>query len=176
MLKFGQNVAQISQNLPAVSKVGWFGNRRPDPGMPSLLLIFSTSYKIIEVMESLIYYKFLSKFKASDIALSFLLKRLLSANEGVEVQKSMESSGADFTKGLSQVSGSNLRFLSQIIGTFFWSPWAWPLWISQKVSVSALVVPLAQMLRVIGSKDKFVDKGSNMAAIILSTFQNLKWL
>ena len=36
------------------------------------------------------------------------------------------SAGADFTKGLSPVSGSNLRLLSQIIGTFYLSPWAQP--------------------------------------------------
>ena len=34
------------------------------------------------------------------------------------------SPGADFTKGLSPVSGSNLRLLSQIIGIFYLSPWA----------------------------------------------------
>ena len=33
---------------------------------------------------------------------------------------------ADFTKGLSPVSGSNLRLLSQIIGIFYLSPWAQP--------------------------------------------------
>ena len=34
--------------------------------------------------------------------------------------------GVDFMKGLSPVSGSNLRLLSQIIGTFYLSPWAQP--------------------------------------------------
>ena len=34
--------------------------------------------------------------------------------------------GADFTKGLSPVSDSNLRLLSQIIGIFYLSPWAQP--------------------------------------------------
>ena len=58
-------------------------------------------------------------------------------------------------KGLSPVSGSNLRLLSQIIGTFFLSPWAQPLWFSQKVSVSALAKPLPQMLRLVGSGLKF---------------------
>ena len=29
MLKFGQDVAQASLNLPALSKIGRFGNRRP---------------------------------------------------------------------------------------------------------------------------------------------------
>ena len=32
--------------------------------------------------------------------------------------------GADFTKGLSPVSGSNLRLLPQIIGIIYLSPWA----------------------------------------------------
>ena len=50
-----------------------------------------------------------------------------------------EKPGADFTKGLRPVSDSNLRLLSQIIGIFYLSPCAQPLWISQKVSVSALV-------------------------------------
>ena len=59
--------------------------------------------------------------------------------------------GADFMKGLSPVSESNLRLLSQIIGTFYLSPWAQPLWISQKVSVSALAEPLAQLLRLVES-------------------------
>ena len=63
--------------------------------------------------------------------------------------------GADFTKGLSLVWGSNLRLLSQIIGIFFLSPWAQPLWISQKVLVSALPEPLAQMLRLVESGLKF---------------------
>ena len=40
---------------------------------------------------------------------------------------------ANVTKGLSLVSGSNLRLLSQITGTFLLSPWAQTLWISQKV-------------------------------------------
>ena len=40
--------------------------------------------------------------------------------------------GADFMWGLSLVSGSNFRLLSQIIVTFFLSPWVQPLWISQK--------------------------------------------
>ena len=62
---------------------------------------------------------------------------------------------ADFTKGLSLVSGLNLRFLSQIIGTFFLSLLAQSLWISQKVSVSALAEPLAQMLRLLDSGLKF---------------------
>ena len=34
--------------------------------------------------------------------------------------------GVDFTKGLSPVSDSNLRILSQIIGIFYLSPWALP--------------------------------------------------
>ena len=59
--------------------------------------------------------------------------------------------GADFTKGLSLVSDSNLRLLSQIIGIFYLSPWAQPKWISQKVSVSALAEPLAQMLSLVES-------------------------
>ena len=84
--------------------------------------------------------------------------------------------GADFTKGLSPVSGSNLRLLSQIIEIFFLSPWARPLWISQKFSVSALAEPLAQMLRLVESGLSFVNKGSNMAVIILSPLQNLKCL
>ena len=58
-------------------------------------------------------------------------------------------------KGLSPVSGSNLRLLSQIIGIFFLSPWTKPLWISQKVSVSALAEPLAQILRLVESGLKF---------------------
>ena len=58
-------------------------------------------------------------------------------------------------KGLSPVSVSNLRLLSQIIGTFDLSTWAQPLWSSQKVSVSALAEPLAQMLRLVGSGLKF---------------------
>ena len=58
-------------------------------------------------------------------------------------------------KGLSLVTGSNLRLLSQTIGTFFLSLWAQFLSISQKVSVSALVEPLAQMLRLVGSGFKF---------------------
>ena len=37
-----------------------------------------------------------------------------------------QTSGADFTKGLSPVSESNLRLLSQIIGIFYLSPWAQP--------------------------------------------------
>ena len=53
------------------------------------------------------------------------------------------------------MKGSNMRLLSQIIGTFFLSPWAQPLWISQKVSVSALAKPLAQMLRFVDSGLKF---------------------
>ena len=61
----------------------------------------------------------------------------------------------DFIKGLSPVSGSNLRFLSEIIEKFYSSPWAQPLWISQMVSVSALAEPLAQMLRLVGSGLKF---------------------
>ena len=60
---------------------------------------------------------------------------------------------ADFIKGLSPVSGSNLRLLSEIIGIFVLGPWAQPLWISQKVSV--LAEPLAQMLRLVGSGLKF---------------------
>ena len=63
--------------------------------------------------------------------------------------------GVDFLKGLSPVSGSNMRLLSQIIETFFLSPWAQPLWISQRVSVSALAEPLTQMLRLVGSGLKF---------------------
>ena len=35
------------------------------------------------------------------------------------------------------------------------SPWAQPLWISEKVSVSALAEPLDQMLRLVGSGLKF---------------------
>ena len=62
---------------------------------------------------------------------------------------------ADFTQGLSPVSGSNLRLLSQIVAAFFLSPWAQPLWISQEVSVSVLAEPLAQMLRLVGSGLKF---------------------
>ena len=58
--------------------------------------------------------------------------------------------GADFTKGLSPVSDSNLRLLSQIIETFYLSQW-----ISQKVSVSALAEPLAQILRLAESGLKF---------------------
>ena len=61
------------------------------------------------------------------------------------------STGADFTKGLSPVSDSNLRLLSQIIGILYLSPWAQPKGISQKVSVSALAEPLAQMLRLVES-------------------------
>ena len=64
-------------------------------------------------------------------------------------------SGADFTKGLSPVLGSNLRLLSQIIVIFFLSPRAQPLWISQEVLVSAVAEPLAQMLRLVGSGLKF---------------------
>ena len=80
-------------------------------------------------------------------------------------------------KGLSPVSGSNLRLLSQIIGTFSLSPSAQSFWISQKVSVSALAEPLTQMLRLVGIVSlTFVNKGSNTAAIILSPLQNLKWL
>ena len=63
--------------------------------------------------------------------------------------------GADFTKGLSPVSASNLRLLSQNIGTFYLSPWAQPSWISQNVSVSALAEPLAQMLSLVESGLKF---------------------
>ena len=59
--------------------------------------------------------------------------------------------GVDFRKGLSLVSGSNLRLLSQIIVIFFLSPWAQPLWILQKVPVSALAEPLAHMLRLVES-------------------------
>ena len=66
-----------------------------------------------------------------------------------------KETGADFTKGLSPVSGSNLRLLSQIIGIFYLSPWAQPYWISQKVSVSALAEPLAQILRLVESGLKF---------------------
>ena len=42
-------------------------------------------------------------------------------------------------------TGLRLKFenLSQIIGIFFLGPWAQPLWISQKGSVSALAQPLA---------------------------------
>ena len=65
------------------------------------------------------------------------------------------SSGADFMKGLSPVSGSNLKLLSQILGTFFLSPWAQVLWISKMVSVSALAEPLAPMLTLVGSGLKF---------------------
>ena len=83
-------------------------------------------------------------------------------------------SEADFMKGLSPVSGSNLRLVSQIIGTFFLSPWAQSLWISQKVSVSAVAEPLAQMLRLVGSGLKFCNSGSNMGCIIHSLLQNLK--
>ena len=63
--------------------------------------------------------------------------------------------GADFTKGLNPVSGSNLSLLSQIIVTFFLSPRAQPLWISQMVLVSAFAEPLTQMLRLVGSGPKF---------------------
>ena len=41
------------------------------------------------------------------------------------------------------------------VGLFFLSPWAQALWISQKVSVSALAEPLAQMQRLVGSGLKF---------------------
>ena len=41
------------------------------------------------------------------------------------------------------------------IGTFYLSPWAQPSWISQKVPVSALAEPLAQLLRLVGSGLKF---------------------
>ena len=77
--------------------------------------------------------------------------------------------GVDFTKGLSLVSDSNLRPLSQIIVTLFLSPWSKPLWTSQKVSVLALAEPLTPTL-------SFVNRGSNMAAIIHSPLQNLNWL
>ena len=66
--------------------------------------------------------------------------------------------GADFMKALSPVSGSNLRLLSQIIVTTFLSPWAQPLWNLQKVLVSALAEPLAQMLRLVGSGLKFCQQ------------------
>ena len=65
-------------------------------------------------------------------------------------------------KGLNLVSGSSLRLLSQIIGTFFLSPWARPLWISQKISVSALAEPLAHMLRLVGSGLKFCKQGAQI--------------
>ena len=51
-----------------------------------------------------------------------------------------------------------------------------PLWISQKISLSALAEPLAKMLRLVGSGLKFCNKNSNMAAIIHSPLQNLKSL
>ena len=54
-------------------------------------------------------------------------------------------------KGLSPVSGLNLRLLSQNIRTFLLSQWAQLLWITQMVSISALAEPLAQMLRLVGS-------------------------
>ena len=93
------------------------------------------------------------------------------------ISREDNSSGADFMKGLSPVSGSNLRLLSQIIVIFFLSPKAQPLWISQKVSVSALAEPLAQMLRLVDSRLKFCkNRGSNMAVIILFPLQNLKCL
>ena len=46
----------------------------------------------------------------------------------------------------------------------------------KKVSVLALAEPLAQMLRLVGSGLSFVNIGSDMAAIIDSPIQNLKWL
>ena len=82
--------------------------------------------------------------------------------------------GADFTKGLSLVSDSNFRFLSQIIGIFYLSPWAQPLWISQKVSVSALDEPLAQMLRLVESGLKFCKqrlKYGRHNSIFISKFE-----
>ena len=54
-------------------------------------------------------------------------------------------------EGLSLVSGSNLRLLSQIIEKKILSPWAQPLLILQMVSVSALAESLAQILRLVGS-------------------------
>ena len=56
------------------------------------------------------------------------------------------------------------------------SPWAQHLWILQKVSVSALAEPLAQLLSLVGSGLNFVNKNSNMAVVILSPLQNLKCL
>ena len=62
-----------------------------------------------------------------------------------------------------------MRLLSKVIATFFLSPWAQSLWISQKVSVSALAEPLAQMLRQVGSGLKFCKQRLKyMAVIILS--------
>ena len=61
----------------------------------------------------------------------------------------------DFTKGLSPVSGSNLRLMSRIIVLFYLSLWTQTSWISQMVSVSALAEPLAQIMRLVGSGPKF---------------------
>ena len=44
----------------------------------------------------------------------------------VDLPLPQSRSGADFTKGLSPVSDSNFRLLSQIIGIFYLSPWAQP--------------------------------------------------
>ena len=38
------------------------------------------------------------------------------------------------------------------------SPWTQPLWVLQKISVSALAEPLAQMLRVVGSGLEFCKR------------------
>ena len=86
-----------------------------------------------------------------------------------------KTTGAGFTKGLSPVSDSHLRLMSQIIGTFFLCPWAEPLWISQ-VAVSALAEPLAQMLRLVGSGLKFRKQRLKLTIIILFPLQNLKCL
>ena len=56
------------------------------------------------------------------------------------------------------ISQRSWRLLSQIIVIFFLSPWAQSLWISLKVSVSALAEPLAQILRLVGSGLKFCKK------------------
>ena len=50
----------------------------------------------------------------------------LSAQPAEQPTSDRHRPGADFTKGLSPVSDSNLRLLPQIIGIFYLSPWAQP--------------------------------------------------
>ena len=56
----------------------------------------------------------------------FLISYVCMAWSKEECITFRERPGEDFMKGLNLVSGSNLRLLSQIIGTFYLNPWAQP--------------------------------------------------
>ena len=112
-----------------------------------MLRLLHSSLKVMTKSKTKFYLRpfvnpILSKHK---IYLNFMTKNstfkifILDLRQNLDLRPFMNlGPGTDFTKGFSPVSDSNLRLLSQIIGTFYLSPWAKSLRISQKVSVSAL--------------------------------------